>query len=170
MKSFGFGNEEAFLNWMAFWFAIHDLGKFSEAFQSQRADLFSLMRGHEPNATKPYRVLHDTLGLLVWNDVVAELVINAESYGANTEDYLDGANAWARAVTGHHGQPPEEVGYWGQHFDVTYDGEAIREFVIAMKGQFLGQARIAIAAEPFWRSSQRMSWWIAGLTFAPIPW
>ena len=29
-------------NWIGFWLAIHDLGKFSTAFQGQRADLLQL--------------------------------------------------------------------------------------------------------------------------------
>lgn len=33
------------LNWAAFWLSLHDLGKFSEAFQSQKPDLFEQMQG-----------------------------------------------------------------------------------------------------------------------------
>ena len=32
-------DRDAVLSWFAFWFAIHDLGKFSISFQGQRSDL-----------------------------------------------------------------------------------------------------------------------------------
>lgn len=45
-------SEEAFLSWAAFWLALHDLGKFSEAFQSQREDLIKTLKGRQANSTK----------------------------------------------------------------------------------------------------------------------
>ncbi len=33
------------LNWAAFWFALHDLGKFSEAFPSQKLELAEYLQG-----------------------------------------------------------------------------------------------------------------------------
>src|SRR5665213_3713468 len=146
-REFGFRTEKSLFGWFAFWLAVHDLGKFSEAFQSQRGDLFSLMRGREPNAAKPYRVRHDTLGLLVWKEVVSKLVISKQWFGPQTEDYLDGLDAWARAVTGHHGQPPEEGGSFGQHFDQQYDGQAIREFTDEVKDLFLLEQHIGLDPE-----------------------
>ena len=46
LLSFGLGLEgESLDGWVAFWLTMHDLGKFSEAFQSQRADVFLQLRG-----------------------------------------------------------------------------------------------------------------------------
>ncbi len=38
-------SNEEFLSWAAFWLSLHDLGKFSEAFQSQRPELFERWHG-----------------------------------------------------------------------------------------------------------------------------
>jgi CRISPR-associated endonuclease/helicase Cas3 len=162
-RAFEFPTEEALLGWFAFWLALHDLGKFSEAFQSQREDIFSLMRERTPNAAKVYRVRHDTLGMLVWKDFVSRFVANRQWFGSQTDDYLDGLDAWARAVTGHHGQPPEEGGFWGQHFDQSSDGQAVEEFVDDVRAIFLPELRIYLDPERFRKTSQQLSWWIAGL-------
>lgn len=50
--------------WLAFWLALHDLGKFSEAFQSQCPEVFATLRGRPPNPAKPYTLRHDSLGML----------------------------------------------------------------------------------------------------------
>ena len=64
------------LNWAAFWLALHDLGKFSEAFQSQKPELFEQLQGREPNPEKPYTERHDSLGQWYWNDRLADQVID----------------------------------------------------------------------------------------------
>src|SRR5690606_14588587 len=61
-------SQEVWLNWAAFWLSLHDLGKFSEAFQSQRPDLFELLQGRAPNPEKPYTERHDSLGQWLWSD------------------------------------------------------------------------------------------------------
>ena len=37
--------KEGWLNWAAFWFALHELGEFSEAFQSQKSELVEYLQG-----------------------------------------------------------------------------------------------------------------------------
>jgi CRISPR-associated endonuclease/helicase Cas3 len=162
-NAFEFRTAEMLFNWFAFWLALHDLGKFSEAFQSQREDLFWQMRGQKPNSAISYKVRHDTLGMLVWKEVVSDIVVKDQWFGSSSEDYLDGLNSWARAVTGHHGQPPEESGYWGQHFNKEYDGCSIIDFVGQIKSQFLPNPGLSLDPEPFWRASEQSSWWIAGM-------
>ena len=56
-------SERAFLSWSSFLLALHDLGKFSEAFQAQRPDLIFELQQREPNPTKIYNERHDSLGL-----------------------------------------------------------------------------------------------------------
>ena len=41
-------SEEAVVDWVCFWLALHDLGKFSEAFQSQCPDAVLALRGGSP--------------------------------------------------------------------------------------------------------------------------
>ncbi|MCC7083149.1 MAG: CRISPR-associated endonuclease Cas3'', partial [Burkholderiales bacterium] len=155
-------------DWLIFCLALHDLGKFSEAFQSQRADLFLQLRGRAPNPAKSYRIRHDTLGMLFWKGVLRTMALDGGWYGAYTEDILDGVDYWFRAVTGHHGQPPHEgTEYWSQHFDTEYDRSAICAFVAEVQ-QFLLSASLestfsSIDPDRFYRVSRELSWWIAGV-------
>lgn len=161
-------DEKALFDWMAFWLALHDLGKFSEAFQSQRGDVFKAMRGRLPSPAKSYRVRHDSLGNFVWRDFLTPRAIAGQWFGIESEDFLDGINHWARAVTGHHGQPPlSDATWWGQHFDEREDGDAIRAFVDEARALWLpgSDLKSLTALDPirFLKVSETLSWWIAGL-------
>ena len=153
--------------WIGFWLALHDLGKFAESFQSQCPDVFEHLRGRPPNPAKPYTVRHDSLGMLFWKDVLRDEVINAAWFGPRSEDLADGLDAWARACTGHHGQPPAEGDYWRQHFDAQQDRAAALAFVDAMRQKFLSPSLVsAIAVQDpgrFLAASTTLSWWLAGL-------
>ena len=162
-------NECAVGNWLAFWSALHDLGKFSEAFQSQRPDIFTRLRGRTPDPGKPYRVRHDSLGMMFWKSVLSDVAVEQAWFGKDTGLYLDGLDYWMRAVTGHHGQPPEETSeYWAQHFSAQEDRAAVFSFVAEMRTLFLDDATQAIPQaldpEAFYRVSIELSWWIAGIT------
>lgn len=163
----GIDSEERLLVWLAFWAALHDLGKFSEAFQGQRLDVFASLRGREPHAAKPYRLRHDSLGMLFWREVLSDEAADRHWFGPQTELYFDGLDCWARAVTGHHGQPPETSTGWTHHFDKHDDQAAILEFVAELHALFFdGVAPISSNTDPtkFWQASRDLSWWIAGLT------
>jgi CRISPR-associated endonuclease/helicase Cas3 len=54
--------KEEWIKWAAFWLVLHDLGKFSEAFQYQKPELFTALQGREPNSEKQYTERHDSLG------------------------------------------------------------------------------------------------------------
>lgn len=156
-------------HWLAFWIALHDLGKFSEAFQGQRSDLFACLRGRAANAAKPYRLRHDSLGMLYWREVLSEAAVDQSWFGAETGSLLDGIDCWARAVTGHHGQPPEASSdCWTQHFDKREDREAISGFSSELRSLFFGggEACLPENTDPvaFCRASRDVSWWVAGLT------
>lgn len=161
-------SESATENWVAFWLALHDLGKFSEAFQSQRPDLFANLRGRLPDPSKGYRKRHDSLGMLFWSDVLAPIVEKEKWFGPDSENAICGLDCWARAVTGHHGQPPlEGADFWGQHFNHLEDGDAIMKYVTEVRALLVGSAVAAMPsaldAESFHRASVDLSWWIAGL-------
>ena len=168
MRELRIENERALEGWIALWLSLHDLGKFSEAFQSQRPDLFRELRGRTPDTGKSYRLRHDSLGMLFWQDVLGQQAVEEQWFGPETEFALDGLNFWMRAVTGHHGQPPKVSGeFWEQHFDRRQDRAAILEFVAEVRSLLVGDAVAAIPAaqdvETFHRSSMELSWWIAGL-------
>lgn len=155
-------------NWLAFWLAVHDLGKFSEAFQSQKPELFLTLRKREPNAAKVYGTRHDTLGFLFWKEPLASRIEAEGWFGSRTIDLLDGCDAWARAVTGHHGQPPRDTHEsWESHFDRHDDLEAVFAFVEAARERFLVPSVVeaVTAADPdgFEQVSRAVSWWVAGI-------
>ena len=155
-------------NWVAFWLCLHDLGKFAESFQSQCPDVFQGLRHRAPNPSKPYSVRHDSLGMLFWKQVLRDQVIDQAWFGENTEELAHGLDCWARACTGHHGQPPkEDLDDWVQHFDKSEDRLAALSFADAARAQFLSpQLATAIAAldtAAFLAASQELSWSMAGL-------
>ncbi len=153
--------------WAAFWLALHDLGKFAESFQSQCPDVFKALRGRAPDPAKPYTLRHDSLGMLFWKDVLRDRVIEEPWFGDNGDELAHGLDCWARACTGHHGQPPTEGDHWEQHFDKREDRAAALAFADAMRAMFIGPdlAQAIAAQDPsaFLAASQELSWWMAGL-------
>ena len=97
----------AWTQWAAFWLSIHDLGKFSEAFQSQKPELFEQLQGRVPDPAKSYTERHDSLGQWLWRDFLADHAIEDGWFGGTTKLQMTGFDFWMRAVTGHHGQPPK---------------------------------------------------------------
>ena len=160
----GVESEPDLVAWASFWLCLHDLGKFSEAFQGQRPDVFERLRGRAP--AKEYNVRHDTLGRVVWTELLEQVALDDEWLGPLTDDH--GLGAWVRAVTGHHGQPPKSDRiHLGHHFDETHDSAAILAFVREVKALMLGDTQpllpTTLAADDFCAASERLSWWIAGL-------
>lgn len=154
------------LDWMAFWLAIHDLGKFASAFQAQRSDIAQRLQGRASNTS--YTVRHDSLGMMFWRESLSTRVTQEAWFGPDTEGLMYGLVFWARAVTGHHGQPPEESRRdLGTHFQSGYDLPAANEFAAQMKDTFLrgldfNQGCFS-SPKAFLHESRRLSWWVAGL-------
>ncbi|NLZ40774.1 MAG: CRISPR-associated endonuclease Cas3'', partial [Comamonadaceae bacterium] len=152
--------------WLAFWLALHDLGKFSEAFQSQAPELFRALRQRCADPAKPYGgpLRHDSLGMLFWSAVLRERLVAQRWIGPQSLDLADGLDCWARACLGHHGQPPTEGDDWRQHYAERPDREAALGFVDAIRPLFLADDVVAaIAAQDptaFWRASRELSWWV----------
>ena len=101
--------EKIFYSWALFFLAVHDLGKFSEAFQGLRHDLYEKLHGK--NAEKAYSVRHDSLGYLVWKELVKKKGISkSNSLNYLPEIFFQGdLDTWVQAVMGHHGEPPNIV-------------------------------------------------------------
>jgi len=153
--------------WICFWLSLHDLGKFAESFQGQCPDVFERQRGRLPNPAKPYNVRHDTLGMMFWSGVLRDELIDQSWFGPASEDLAEGLDFWARACTGHHGQPPTDGGFWGQHFDVREDRVAASAFVEAMRQLFISSELVdavgSLEPHDFLAASRELSWWLAGL-------
>lgn len=114
------------------------------------------------------------MGYGLWCGRVEGIVLQEAWFGEN--DLLDGLQCWAKAVMGHHGQPPGN-GPVGQLFSsqsssgpshfLARDEEAALTFVRLMQDLFLPESLLQTIAlqDPvdFLRSSQRVSWWVAGI-------
>ncbi|ANX02971.1 CRISPR-associated helicase/endonuclease Cas3 [Immundisolibacter cernigliae] len=159
------GDEQGLIGWIAFWLALHDLGKFAESFQGQRADLFQALRGRDP--AKAYTLRHDSVGWLLWTGPVRRIACQESWFGVDTAEYGDGLDSWAQAVTGHHGQPPEPGGFWETHCDRRADRDAVVSFIGEVRALLLDEAASAIpnrmSATEFELASKELSWWMAGI-------
>lgn len=159
-------SDAALLDWVTFWLALHDLGKFSVGFQGQRADLVERLQGEPCIHRLPAAVRHDSLGMQFWSEYVQPCAQEQGWFG-NDLDYFDGIAYWVRAVTGHHGQPPlNEVRFMGDHFRPR-DVAAVHSFVEAMRTLLLtpAAARLPHAQDSitFLKVSKELSWWVAGM-------
>jgi CRISPR-associated endonuclease/helicase Cas3 len=159
------GGEKGLIGWIAFWLALHDLGKFAESFQGQRADLFQALRGRDP--AKAYTLRHDSVGWLLWTGLVRRIACQENWFGVDTAEYGDGLDSWAQAVTGHHGQPPEPGGFWETHCDRRADRDAVVSFIGEVRALLLDEAASVIpnrmSATEFELASKELSWWMAGI-------
>ncbi len=91
---------------LCLWLLVHhDLGKFAAAFQRLRP---GLAPGHIPDRYR-YTRRHDTLGYLLWQERLEELLPTAAGAGPDLEDRLIPLLA---ASSGHHGRPPEAAAEW----------------------------------------------------------
>lgn len=160
-------SDQEWPGWAAFWLTLHDLGKFSEAFQSQRSELFAQWHGgRQPSPDRPYTVRHDSLGQWVWKGVLFDSALDEQWFGPVPRSHRAGLDAWARAVTGHHGQPPASSGSHVTHYSEA-DEKAVIDFVTAMHQLLLPTSAAELPARfestDFEKVSQRLSWWFAGV-------
>lgn len=160
-------DKAALRHWLTFWLALHDLGKFSISFQGQRADLVAQLRGENPVHWGLPHVRHDSLGMCFWAEH-AEPWVMEEGWFGEQEETLNSLHWWARAVTGHHGQPPlseREVTHLNRHFDPN-DVSAALSFVQEARRLWLTPEVAAMVQDlgsAFESASQTASWWVSGL-------
>lgn len=158
------GIEEGYaVAWLTYLLSLHDLGKFAEAFQGQKPELFERLN-QRPTA-RLYSVRHDSLGNGLWTAALMTDVVKQDFGLSKHWKYVFAP--LIRAVTGHHGQPPQPVGSVGDHFSCA-DISAARAFASGMRALLLPAAAIeALAAqeadETLEHRAQVVSWWLAGL-------
>lgn len=156
-------SEQAFLSWAVFLLALHDLGKFSEAFQSQRPDLILELQKREPNPTKIYSERHDSLGFWLWEEYLVDEVLLKIGI-ENSRNTQRGIKFWLLAVTGHHGMPPKPNGNADSFFR-REDKQAATDFVQLMADLLLtDEAKRIPTNQNFKIAGEMMSWWFAGVT------
>ncbi|MGQ3056259.1 MAG: CRISPR-associated endonuclease Cas3'', partial [Nevskia sp.] len=95
--------------WLTYLLSLHDLGKFAEAFQGQKPELFE--RLNRRPTTRTYSVRHDSLGNGLWIAALMADVVNQDLGLSRHWKYFFAP--LIRAVTGHHGQPPQPVSHVG---------------------------------------------------------
>lgn len=158
-------NAQATLDWLTFWLALHDLGKFATSFQNQRPDLLLQLQGRA--SPKAYcGVRHDSLGELIWR---THLLTHADvlGRGAGAARLAARLAPWVNAVTGHHGQPPAAEGAFRlQHFDAC-DEAAAAGFISQVRPLAPPDAGLAALAELSTEDAitvgRQCSWWFAGV-------
>jgi CRISPR-associated endonuclease/helicase Cas3 len=155
--------EKDFLSWSGFLLALHDLGKFSEAFQAQRPDLILELQKREPNPIKIYSERHDSLGFWLWDEyLVNEVLLKIGIDDSRTTQRS--LKCWLLAVTGHHGMPPRQSGN-ADSFFLREDKQTAAEFVQAIAELLLTkEARCLPANQNFKITGKMLSWWFAGAT------
>ncbi len=154
--------------WIPFFLALHDLGKFSSAFQGLRPDLTP--PGCHTDA--PYSERHDTLGYALWFEKIADRLWERDCWGVaksgNDDTWLDLLDYWAKAVTGHHGQPPKKRKWSLHRYFSPADLQAAEAFTLEVAQLFLATPPEA-ADSPLpppaeWlHTTAQYSWWLAGL-------
>ncbi len=155
--------------WITFFLAIHDVGKFSHCFQSLRHDICQLL-GND-RTPENYSVRHDSLGQLFFEQKIYPLAIEQGWFGLSADDddqeyWADNWKLWAKAVTGHHGKPPNLSNrpVLAAHFQ-QYDPDAAIAFVSACAdlllpenpGKLPGGSRVLDVLA-------HLSWRLAGLS------
>ncbi|MDD3249429.1 MAG: CRISPR-associated helicase Cas3' [Smithellaceae bacterium] len=94
------------LRWLKMGLAIHDIGKFSEAFQNLKPDLLKHLQGI--SSQKVYTIRHDSLGHLFFKSFLEQgHSLFHEFQDCSTDEWQDVILAMIRAYTGHHGVPPQ---------------------------------------------------------------
>jgi len=143
-------DEEKLFSWMGYFAALHDLGKFSDSFQSKVPNVRSSLGNTDPlNADSSVR--HDSLG---WSLYQSKLF--------RESNHPEVAKVWMRCATGHHGQPP--TGYRGprrislKKFFSDKDVEAASAWFYAVGELF--DVEFGDGEETLHR---RASWWVSGM-------
>lgn len=160
--------EPAFLQrWFTFCLALHDLGKFSRAFQGLQAGLSDqLVTG---NSRMVYSERHDSLGFLLWLSWLKahwseQGGIGETARSTELRRCLEGMEPWMEIVTGHHGMPPKREGFRYQDFFEHDDLDAVWDFCRDCTELFLGSdGQPQLQSRELKKRLKPVSWQLAGL-------
>jgi len=157
--------KSTFVAWSTFFLALHDIGKFSEEFQNLNPKLLKELQNIESN--KKYPIRHDSLGFLIWQESIITNLLDSFNLPFLSEydrtQWEENLTIWAKTVTGHHGQPPEEKGKVTNHFS-ELNQLAVQEFTQECVSLFLPTSSTNLPeAETFFDNIKLISWWLAGI-------
>ncbi len=150
--------------WFCFCLSLHDLGKFSSAFQGLVPDLSDALV--QPDPQYAYDLRHDSQGWALWQEyLMAALLQGAwqpQCCWARPSAASRALGPWLKIVTGHHGAPPIEpnkgLDFWFSDADLA----AAQAYCEAMTELF--QPDLApLNDSSLARRLQPVSWQLAGL-------
>lgn len=155
---------QTFTSLTLYFLAIHDLGKFSEAFQGLREDLLYHLR--QQNKSKVYdNIRHDSLGFFLWRETLGEKFCSSFMEGQDDfYQWIDFFEIWSQAFTGHHGQPPKGCSRSITRYFLPENISAALEFSEFCENKFLQDVSLS-SPMPItdWLDSMKcLSWWLAG--------
>lgn len=163
-------SEEQLIPFTTLLLALHDVGKFSGSFQYLNKKLcMELGAGVD---RQEYHVRHDTLGYLLWRDVLHDLMWQEDWLGIKALDPLadeDPDGGWdymeplVQAVTGHHGAPPQPESHHRRQFFDDTAVEAAVNYAQSVRALLLPDAPFdAWNYEEHVPRAQRATWLLAG--------
>jgi len=147
-------------DFFVFCLSLHDLGKFSRAFQGLKKELSPDLVKANPRML--YTERHDTLGFWLWRE---NLSAHFEKLPSNNRAYLSKIEPWLEIVTGHHGIPPKKSGGRIPNFFEQEDEEAACRFVQDACSLFLSGFEYAPLLDKGLKQRLKIvSWQLAGIT------
>ncbi len=142
---------------VVFLIALHDIGKFSRAFQSMAPSHWPQTLGDISNTSA---IRHDALGLALLADV-PEIMERLDTVFADWGEDGEDINILLGAIAGHHGRPIlREQGLPKKTALCAVSRQAADGFVVAL----LDLLRPPRLSPPPKGWAVRSSWWLAGLT------
>jgi len=147
-------------NFFVFCLALHDLGKFSRAFQGLKTELsLDLVKA---NSRMRYSERHDSLGFWLWRqNLSAQLKKTLFDSGG----WFNKITPWLEIVTGHHGIPPKKSGKRISNFFKQEDEEAAFRFALEAYNLFLTDFNHApLLDKGLKKKLKTVSWQLAGIT------
>lgn len=165
---------DATCQYLVFWIALHDLGKFSGVFQKQRADIVAILTGEQNHYNQQNNTnRHDSLGYWLWSDQAFRAQLLKMSPFFSKKALLN-SKALVRSVTGHHGQPPlvNEPSFLIEHAFTEGDRQTAVWFIHQMAELMVTDEQAKVLLKHFddqdhmpWQSSlKKISWHLAGIT------
>lgn len=163
-------NSAIFKEWIKFFLALHDIGKFSDGFQQLRPEIAKHLGRSAKEKLYKKSHLHDTLGLLLWNDFLLEkcikdnwLNITGLENSPNKQYLGNCLSLFTDPVFGHHGAPVFiDKGSLLHKFTQQNCNDA-NLFVCDISKLFISQKSPSMdTLFNISKSAKSVSWWLAG--------
>jgi CRISPR-associated endonuclease/helicase Cas3 len=146
-------------DFFVFCLALHDIGKFSRAFQGLKTE--SSPDLVKANPRMQYTERHDTLGFWLWRE---SLSVQLEKLLSGNGEWLSKIECWLEIVTGHHGVPPKKSGDRVSNYFEREDEVAAGHFVRNVYSLYLsGFEKDALCDNGLKQRLKTVSWQLAGI-------